>query len=518
MLAPLVGLGLVCLGLSAPGLAKPPTKPVKPPDPVLPAPVAMETGANPLVGVITAQRPAPADWYFVLDTAGEMLPIAQAARAEIARLVEGIPEGDRISVVAMHTRPTEALPRARIDSVNRKTLSEKITTIDLTSAKDVDLGGALSWTVHHLTQTDAASLSFLVIVSPFCHSPSIASDFDSGGRGCRPIRGLDKIASTFAQSRGDRLLATTLIQVAPSTGVVDPVGVAAVQKVFPGATLVDGAVQPVSTWAKDFRQRLELQRVLPLARRDAETLVLAVTVSEQPTTTNPVANITLASGMKYLGLQLTDVTINGVAREQAELAPTASYPVQLDLPPVPMRILPAEEVLEIPIVVHATGHLKPADGLAAVGIPPDRADLTATTTVRLTRRIGPTWVQATVLAGLTVAFVAMGVLLARVRTRRVSLEGQFSYRRVGQARRGLDVAGRAVAPICLGPDDSLIVGDAAQAVVILRMTKTSLGAEAEVDVRRAGVQINSKPAEPGVHAVRVGATSVQFDDFRLTWE
>ena len=93
-----------------------------------------------MVTAIMAQSPPPADWYFVLDTSGEMLAVAQAARADLARLIEVIPEGDRVAVMAMHTRPSEALPLSAIDHFNRQTLMDKVATLDLTSAKDADLG------------------------------------------------------------------------------------------------------------------------------------------------------------------------------------------------------------------------------------------------------------------------------------------------------------------------------------------------------------------------------------------
>ncbi len=510
-------LALLSLAPHFAALAAPPAKPPAPP-PVLAAPPAMETGANPMVSTILAHKPGPADWYFILDTAGSMLPIAQAARKDIASLVEVMPEGDRVSVVAMHTRPSEALPLSRIDAVNRTTLSQKIAALDLTSAKDVDLGGALSWAVHHLTDPDAANLSFIVMASPFCHSPSVASDYDSGGRGCRPIRGLDKIASTYAESQGGRILATTLIELAPPDGVVDPVGVDAVRKVFPGAVTIDGKTEPFATWAADFRQRLPLQRVLPLAHHDAERTALLVRVDHPPTAESPIATVTLTSGMNLLDLHLSALDINGTDEGETDLRPTASFQVPIDLPPQPFRLLPAEESVNLPIRVTATGELRPADGLSAVGIDPARPALTATGTAVVTRRIGPSWPEVVLAGILGVAFIGMAATLLRSRARKPVLEGQFSYRRLGQARQTLPLAGLTEAGVRAEPNGDLVVAGTEEAILVFRMNKTSLGATAEVEVRREGVEINSKPVAIGVHAVRVGATSLQFDDYRLTWE
>ncbi len=491
---------------------KPAPTPVAP----LPPPVPMETGANPLVAAVMDQKPAPADWYFVFDTSGGMLAVAEAARPALAKLVQQIPDGDRIAVVAMHTRPSDALPLSRIDPVNRQTLADKISTLDLTSAKDADLGGGLSWAVHHLSSDTAAPLSFLVIVGPFCHSPSIASDYDSGGRGCRPIRGLDKIAQTWAESQQDRLLQTTLIEVAPPDGVIDPVGVDAVKRVFPGATTVEA--QPFSTWAADFQQRLPLQRVLPLARRDAEKVKLSLTLTTAPTEERPMATVTVSAGTANLAVHLSNVLVNGVRYANVDLRPSASWEVPLPLPDATTHFLPTVEKVTLPIVVTADGELLPAEGLEAVGIDPKRPHLSASLSASVSRELGPTYLEITTLSVLGVIFAALGVVYAQVRSRKVLLEGAFSYRRIGQVRRSLDLSTLSEAPICIGLDGELALGRKGDAVVIIRMIKRSVGADAEIEVVKPGVEINSRPAPPGVHKVHAGATSIQFDDFRLTWE
>ncbi len=505
---------LALLLLLAPASAKKP--PLPPPAPVLPPPPAMETAANPLVGVLMAQSPPPADWYFVLDTAGGMLPIAEAARAEIAKLVEVIPVGDRVAIVAMHTRPTDALPLTAIDSVNRQTLADKVKAVDLTSAKDVDLGGGLSLTVHHLGEPGAATLSFVVMVGPFCHSPSIASDFDSGGRGCRPIRGLDKIAQTWESSRGDKLVQAMLIEVAPPDGVVDPVGVDAAKKVFPGAVAVAG--QPFATWAADFRARLPLQRLLPLVHRDAESAGLSLTITTPPTEARPIATLKASGGTRSLPMHLSNVRVNGVPYPDADLAPSVTWEVPLVLPDPGMRLLPSTEHVELPITVTADGELRPVDGLEALSIPAARGGMSATTAASVERRLGPGYGQLVALGVLSVLFGGLGFAYTRVRGRKALLEGAFSYRPLGQARRVLDLSALQEAPICIGPDGELVVGRREDAAFIVRMVKTSLGADAELEVLKPDVQINSKPSPPGVYPVRVGATSVQFGDYRLTWE
>lgn len=492
-------------------------KPAPPPAaPVLPPPPAMETGANPIVGALSTGALASADWYFVLDTAGGMLPIAQAARADIAKLVEVIPEGDRVAIVAMHTRPTDALPLTAIDGVNRQTLVDKVKTVDLTSAKDVDLGGGLSWTVHHLGEAGAAPLSFVVMLGPFCHSPSIASDFDSGGRGCRPIRGLDKIAQTWESSRGDKLVQATLVQVAPADGVVDPVGVDAARKVFPGAVSVVG--QQFSTWAADFRARLPLQRLLPLVHRDAERAGLALTITSPPTEARPIAGVQASGRTQALPLHLSNVRVNGVPYPDADLSPSVTWEVPLELPDPGLRLWPTTERVELPITVTADAELRPADGLRALSIDPARPGVSTTTAASIERRLGPSYGQLVALGVLGALFAGLVVAYGRVRGRKTLLEGSFSYRPVGQARRVLDLSALQEAPICIGLDGELVVGRRADAVFILRMVKTSLGADAELEVLKADVQINSKPSPPGVYPVRVGATSVQFGDYRLTWE
>lgn len=505
---------LLALLLLQTALAKKPASPPSPPP--LPAPAPMETGANPLVAEIMALKPAPADWYFVLDTSGGNLELAKAARPALASLVKVIPDGDRIAVVAMHTRPSDALPLSQIDAVNRQTLVDKITTLDLTSAKDADLGGGLSWAVHHLSSDTAAKLSFLVMVGPFCHSPSIASDYNSGGRGCRPILGLDKIAQSWADSKGDRVLQATLIEVAPPDGVIDPVGVEAVKRVFPGASTVEAL--PFSVWAEDFRQRLPLQRVLPLARADAERAALSLTVTRPPTEEHPIATITAHAGTGTLGVHLSNVLVNGVPYADVDLRPYATWEVPLPMPAATTHLLPTVEQVDLPVVVTADAELLPAEGLRAIGIDPSRPQLTARVSATVERHLGPTYLEIATLAVLGVIFAVLGVLYVQARSRKVLLEGAFSYRRVGQIRRRLDLSALSEAAICIGPDGELVLGRKSDAVVIVRMVKTSMGADAEIEVVKEHVEINSKAAAPGVHKVRAGATSVQFDDYRLTWE
>lgn len=471
-----------------------------------------------MVTAIMAQSPPPADWYFVLDTSGEMLAVAQAARADLARLIEVIPEGDRVAVMAMHTRPSEALPLSAIDHFNRQTLMDKVATLDLTSAKDADLGGGLSWAVHRLSAKTAADLSFMVMVGPFCHSPSVSSDFDSGGRGCRPIRGIEKIASSYAESRGARKVEATLLTLAPPGGVSDAVGVEAVRTVFPDATVVDGKTVSFAAWAEAFRKQLPLHRVMPLVNGDAGVAGLQLTVAGAPTAENPVAQVIVSAGTQHLGLHVRDLVINGVSYPESDLAPSVVHDIPISLPPAPFQLWPGTETLEIPITATATGELLPADGLREVGVDPARPALTATATAKVVRDVGPSYLRLSTLSVLGVLFVSLASVYAQVRGRTAVLEGAFSYRRVGAARQALEVAGRSVVAICKGPDGELVIGPEDDAVVIFRMVKSNKAGDAEIVVCREGVQVNSKPLGVGVHKVVPGATSVQFDEFRLTWE
>jgi len=482
------------------------------------ATVEATSAEDPMVAAVMAQHPPSADWYFVLDTSGEMLAVAQAARADIAKLIEVIPEGDRVAVMAMHTRPSEALPLSAIDHFNRQTLMDKVATLDLTSAKDADLGGGLSWAVHHLSAKTAADLSFVVMAGPFCHSPSVSSDFDSGGRGCRPIRGIDKIASSYAESRGARKVEATLLTLAPPGGASDPVGLEAVRKVFPEATVVDGKTVSFAAWAEDFRKRLPLHRVMPLVSGDVSAAGLKLVVAGAPTAEHPVARVILSAGTQHLGLRVHDLVINGVHYPDGDLAPSVMHDIPVTLPPAPFQLWPGVETLEVPITATASGEILPADGLRAVGIDPARPALTASINATVERDVGPSYLRLSTLSVLGVLFVSLASVYAQVRGRTSALEGAFSYRRVGASRQALDVSGRSAVAICKGPEGDLVVGAERDAVVIFRMVKSNKAADAEIVVCREGVQVNSKPVPKGVHKVVPGATSVQFDDFRLTWE
>lgn len=481
-------------------------------------PAAVPVAVNPVVAAVQAHGDTPVDWYFVLDTSGGMLPIARLLRADLSRWIAGIPDGDRVAVVAMHTRPTEALALTQLDAGNRASVVNLVRTLDLTSANDADLGAGFSWAVHHLTTDGGADRSVLVMMSPFCHSPSVASEFDSGGQGCRPVKGLDKLVDAYAAGHGERLLTTMLYTVAPGKGGVDPVGVAAAQQLFPGATVIDSDTMAMGRWVDDNLANLAVQRALPIARRDAERAALRLTVDATGADTTGAARVRIDGGTTALTLHLTGVTVNGAASDDLDLAPSAVVPVPLDLPPEPFQLWPGQQQIDVPVTVAAAGRLEPADGLTALGIAPDRPGLTATAVAHVVRPVGPTILQAVVSSALGVAVFGGLAALVRARGRKVVLEGAFSYRQVGGNRQPIDVGAVSEAAIGVLPSGGLGLVPPAQAVVILRVVKAPGGAQAEIDIRRDGVEVNARPLERGVHPVRAGAVSVQFDDYRLTWE
>lgn len=494
-----------------------------------PPPAAAAVVANPmsaaesgLVSAVQAHSPPPAEYLFLLDTAGEMLPFAQSARADIASIVEKLPEGDRVEIVVFHTRPTVALPSTAVDAQSRSTLAEKIRTLQLVSANDSDLGGGLAYAVSRLDRVDGTPLQFLFMASTFCHSPSISSDYDSGGRGCRSIRGLDKMASTFTEGRKDRRLVATLFEVATGSTPVNADGLASAQKVLGSTTVVDTSTTSFSKWAADYAARLPLERALPLVQADVAKAALSVKVLRQPTAQKPSAQLEISSGMSFLSMHLTNVVVQGssggVLPTELDLTPTATLEVPLKPPTTPIAILPGEDTVEYPITLTAVGSIQPPEGITAVGLTPDLPAVTAATKASWHRTYGlPGWLVAILVAGMTATGAGI-VLVARRRLRKVRLGGTFTWRRSGGPRQTLEIGELEEAYVCVNADGDLVLGKRAEAVLALRMRKQGLDSVAEAELYTDGVEINRKAARRGRVRVVPGATSFQFGEYRLSWE
>lgn len=514
-------LPLIALLLSPAHAAKRKAAP-PPPAPPPVAPAALGATEQALVDVVMAHHPAAADYLFLLDTSGQMLDAAMAARESIASIVEQLPDGDRVEVVAFHTRPKVAVETTVVDGTTRKPLADQIRNVALTSAKDSDLGAGLAWAVSELNRKDAGAVQFVFMMSTFCHNPSVNSEWGLGGNGCRSIRNLSKLQEAVQTGRGGRELVTTLFTTSTTDVKVNPDGLAAAQQVLGNGTVIDLATTPFATWASGYRTRARLERVLPLARRDAAAATFTARVLRQPTPQQPSVSVELSGGTTWLELTVDNFAVAGgkpgSIPVSLDLQPTTTIEVPVQIPSTPFAILPHDDVVNIPFTFTGDGALQPSASLTAVGIDPARPGLTAKVSADWHRSYGlPGWLVGILVTGV-LAVAAGAATFLRRRLRKVRLGGSFSYRRVGGPRQPLDIADREEVSITVGPDGELVPGLKKDAVLILRMVRQGMDAHAEVEVIADGVEINRRVARPGRHRIVAGATSFQFGEYRMAWE
>lgn len=490
-------------------------------DTVAPEAVASDTG-TPVDQLLTAAAATapPADVLFVLDTAQNFNSLAQSLRADIARVAMSLPDGDRVAVLSYHTRASFVMPWVVLDATNRDTVKAQIEALTFSNAKDFDLGAGLAATVEQLTRAEAAPYSFVVVVGDFCHNPAIASTYDAGGQGCRPIKGLSTVVSSFRNNYHGTRLTSWYLPVKLPGSTVDKNGLEAFQQVLGVGTVVDTVATAPQAWLASFVTRLRTERYTPYLQHLAESTQLELTVLQGPTEDAPTARIEVKAPAGPLSVQLRSMQIEGAQAtlpEALDLNPTATMDVSFVLPEPPFSLLPASDVLDLPLKLTADVALGPEPVLSTLGISAARKGLSAQSSLQISRSYGqPLWVS--VLSGLgLMTLITGGALWFRVRLLPSKLGGQFTWRTEGSERRTLDIANREEVPIVIS-GERLEVGTRENAVLILRMQRTLRGSRAEVEIRRARVEINSKEVPPGRYPVFPGGTSFQFNGFFLTWE
>ena len=154
---------LVSLLLTSADARRRPTPPPAPP-PAAPAIVDLNAAELALVAGSPRLAAAPVEHLFLLDTAGNQFAGAQAARDSIASIVAGLPVGDSVAIIVYHIRPSTSLPVTRIEEAGRADLVNKIKAIELTSAKDSDLGAGLAYTANQITRSDAAPVIYVYMI------------------------------------------------------------------------------------------------------------------------------------------------------------------------------------------------------------------------------------------------------------------------------------------------------------------------------------------------------------------
>lgn len=482
----------------------------------------------PLALAVTPPKPAPApvvpleasgppvDWLFVLDTAGEMLPVAQATRADIAGLVEQLPEGDRVEVMVFHTRPGTALPPTTIKNGDRATLVQQIRDLELNSAADSDLGAGLAGIHAELTAAGASSSTLAFVVSRFCHDPTVSSEYDTGGHGCRTIRGLPTLVGAGEKIRGEHDVLTRLFPAAPKDKSPDPGGLDAARQIFAADVVRD---QPFSAWLPTFREHLAAERLRPIVAGDVRRAQITSRVDDPGTATSPKAMIELAAPLKLLKMELTNVKVDGGTLDATtiELGPKATIPVGLPEIRLPFALFPAKDTVNHELTLSADVSLEPADLLRDLGISTTMPRWSAPLRVEVPREYGlPSPFGFLIVGGLALAGVG-GAVWWRLRSLPRELGGTFHWRRGLGPRVELDIAHKPEIGLVV-EGDALVAGPVGRAVLVFRVTGPRWRPIAEVEVRQAGVEMNRKAIPPGRHPVTPGAASFQFGEFRLVWE
>ncbi len=482
------------------------------------APVTAPRADHPLVAA-WADTPVAATWFFVVETAGASLPVAEAAREDIAQLIEALPAGDHVQVLALHTRTNLALGATVGDAAARADLAADVRALKLPSAKDSDLGAGLADVSARIGKTDPRSPRIVWMMASFCHSPSVSSAYADGGAGCRTIRGFEVLDKAFDGQPGGDAVDVALFPIAVGGQPPHGPGQATVERFFGPAASVRVAATSLAEWAAATRADLALTRVRPLAHAEAANLSLELSVLRGPTEESSEALLTLSTGLSHLSFRATRVEVAGGTTRLAalQLAPDGQLAVEVAVPPRTFSLFPAREPLALPVSVSVSGLLGPTEALRAAGIRPEHAELTSTVTLHVERSYGPSLAQSGGAATCALLLLGAGTRMLR-RRRRARLDGTLTWRRSGGPRHTIAIEGLEEAAIGVLDDGRLGLVRPASAVLVLRIERAKTGNSARVEILRPDVEINRRPSRLGRHAIVPGATSFQFQDFRLNWE
>lgn len=455
-------------------------------------------------------------FVFLLDSSRSVEALTEGVRGDIADLVNVLPEGDEVTIVAFHTRPYVSLARTRVTEAGRQKLVDSIRTLDLPGGFDRDLGDGLNELALLLAEPSAAHFQHVVGISNFCHEPTTLSAWGSGARGCSPIRNQNVIGKQVKALVDDRRLAVRWFPVRDSADLVDMAGADAARRQFGGELLSDAP----GTWLQNFRERLASERPRPVATHDAREAAFTLTASAPDEAGN--LQLTLTSTAAVLDLELENLAwtgLEGAPPSSLRLSPSATIDARLLLPPGPLSLFRRNERVDVPAAITADGRLGPSAALSVLALEPRRRGLSAEVTLTVVREVGPSPAVSVLL--LAAIFVLSGTAAVFVRGRIMPLQlgGTLNARFQGGPRTPLPIASRKEAAIVLpagGGTPSL--GEAKQAALILRVRRPVWQLQAEVQVNAEDVEINGKPARPGVHAIVPGATSFRAGEWRLTWE
>lgn len=450
------------------------------------------------------------DFTFVVDSSQGLLPTAESLRAPIAGLISVLPERDRVALVAFHTRATTVLPPTEIDAKNRQSLMEQVKAIALPSAKETDLGSGAAEALELMVRKGAAPIQHIVVISDFCHNPSVQSPYDSGGRGCRSIRGSEGLTRRFRENSAGKRVIVDYVQVirTGSTTAQEPTEL---QPIL-GTGGLDKDPLAFLTRARDelprFRYRPVAEALLAAAR-------VAVTVERPGSPTGP-ARLALRLPEGTTGtLEGLKASSGALSSTTLSLAPNGALDLAISPPAqVPFAILPRNEETSAPVTLEGELRLEPAEAWTALGLEPVQKGLSWTVDVPGSYTVG-SWQRTGLLAVVVIASGTAAWGLRRVRRQPPRLGGSFSWRRGGDTRLPLEIDGQREIHVHVHPDGTLGTGPKSGSVLSIKKESPK---HAYVETHQEGIEINSHRVGIGKHSVIPGATSFQFGEYRLTWE
>lgn len=497
---------MLLLAVAAHALTPAP-RPVAPTEPEIVVPVAPTL----------ASRSPAGEFIFLLDTTAEMLPVTSPLLAEIAGLVEVLPEGDRVEIVVFHARPNVALPSTVVTADRRAELAQRIRTLEVSAAVDRDVGAGLDALVAQINRPEAPAFEFAFVASNFCHAPVVSSPWSSGGYGCSPIRGESSIGESLNAGRAGRVLSTVLFPLSPPGQTADGAGVDGAARELDAPAVVS----PLPAWFATLRAHLPDRRVLPIIASDAAATTITASVIAAPSTAHPEAEIELRTPMRVAALHLDKVQVKGgklVGDGIADLAPTTRVKIAIAPPKAPLSLFPRSDTVPLTITVLADGTLMPEAEVAALHIDPAHPNLSVTLQVPFERQYGLPLPVTIAVFVVTFFLGAGGAILARARLKPRRLGGSFHYRYKNGPRVPLPLAELSEAALVVNGDNTLSLGERAEAALIFRMRRPVWEVHAEIEVLRDDVELNRKRLSRGRHAIVEGGTAFTFGDFRLTWE
>lgn len=455
-------------------------------------------------------------FVFLLDSSQSVEPLTEALLSDIADLVNVLPEGDEVAILAFHTRPYHALPRTKITEKGRAELVGRVRKLDLPGGFDRDLGDGLNELGKLLAEPEAPRFQHVIGVSNFCHAPTTMSEWGSGVAGCSPIRNQNLIGKHVKALVEDRRIVARWFPLRDKADLVDVAGADAARRQLGGELVTDSP----HSWLQNFRERIASERPRPVAAHDGRHA--GFTVSASRPDAEGFVDVTLTGTAKVLDLELENLRWTGLEGELPSaliLSPSATVRARVVAPAGPLSLFRRTDTVPVAITVAADGKLRPAAALALLGVDAVQRDLKGSLTLEAERQYGPSPLVSALILLAVAALSGFAAVVVRGRIMPLQLGGRLTARFQGGPRVELNIAQLREAGVVLPFDGSSpSIGEPKRAALVLRVRRPIWQLSAEVDIHSADVEINGKAARQGTHPVVPGATSFRAGEWRLAWE